>query len=61
VFKGPVVLRADEHTLSVLETRLIPSVESSSGNTVVMTSDRSNSRDAGRYAFEVVKSGHQAR
>lgn len=38
--KGPMILKADPHTLKTLETKLIPGVETASGETIVMPGER---------------------
>jgi hypothetical protein len=40
VLKGPMILQADPHTLKTLENKLIPGVETTSGETVVMPGER---------------------
>lgn len=38
--KGPMILKADPHTLKTLEAKLIPGVETASGETIVMPGER---------------------
>lgn len=38
--KGPMILKADPHTLKTLENKLIPGVETASGETIVMPGER---------------------
>lgn len=40
VLKGPMILKADQHTLKTLESKLIPGVETASGETIVMPGER---------------------
>lgn len=40
VLKGPMILKADPHTLKTLESKLIPGVETTSGETIVMPGER---------------------
>lgn len=40
VLKGPMILKADPYTLKILENKLIPGVETASGETVVMPGER---------------------
>lgn len=40
VLKGPMILKADPHTLKTLENKLIPGVETASVETVVMPGER---------------------
>lgn len=40
VLKGPMILKADPHTLKTLEGKLIPGVETASGETIVMPGER---------------------
>lgn len=40
ILKGPMILKADPHTLKTLESKLIPGVETTSGETIVMPGER---------------------
>lgn len=40
VLKGPMILRADPHTIQTLDTKLVPGVEASTPETVVMPGER---------------------
>lgn len=40
VIKGPMILKADPHTLKTLENKLIPGVEAASGETIVIPGER---------------------
>lgn len=40
ILKGPMILKADPHTLKTLENKLIPGVETASGETIVMPGER---------------------
>lgn len=40
VLKGPMIMKADPHTLKILENKLIPGVETASGETIVMPGER---------------------
>lgn len=40
VLKGPMILQADQHTIETLKNRLMPGVEATSGETVMMPGER---------------------